>query len=110
MVGNFTLRRAWRASATSARSSSPAIVSRSSRARGGAEHRLDERIELRGEPPALLGDVGGRNAGIVARREALSVGELDFELAQGLRPAVLQIDLDPLAQATSAGSRAFSAL
>ena len=65
----------------------------------GAEQRLDERIELCGEPPALIGDVGGGNTGIVARREALSVGELDFELAQGLWPTVLPVDLDPLAQA-----------
>ena len=34
---------------------------------GGAEHRLDQRIELCGEALALLGDVGGRDAGIVAR-------------------------------------------
>jgi len=61
----------------------------------GPEQRLDERIEFCGEPPALIGDVGGGNAGIMTRREAPSVGELDFELAQGLWPAVLPIDLDP---------------
>ena len=46
----------------------------------------------------MVGDVGRRNAGIVARREPAAVGQLDFELAQGLRPAVLPVDVDPLAQ------------
>jgi len=46
-----------------------------------------------------IGNVGGGDAGIVTRHKAVSVGELDFELAQGLWPAVLPIDLDPLAQA-----------
>ena len=36
-----------------------------------AEYRLDQRIELGGEPGALLGDVGGGDAGIVAGVEAV---------------------------------------
>ena len=77
----------------------------------GAEHRLDERIELCGEAPALIGDVGGGNAGIVTRREAPAVGELDFELAQGLWPAVLPIESRSARASRSAPGRvAFSAL
>ena len=67
-------------------------------AREHAEYRLDERIKFCGEPPALIGDIGGRNAGVVTRGEVISVGELDFELGQGLGPAVLPLDFDPLAQ------------
>mgnify|MGYP001119557514 CR=1 FL=1 len=37
---------------------------------------------------------GGGNAGVVTRCEAISAAELDLELGQGLRPAVLPIDLD----------------
>src|SRR5271166_4790690 len=63
-----------------------------------AQHRLDERIEFCGQSPALIGNVGGGNAGIVTRREAPAVGQLDLELAQGLWQAVLPIDLELLAQ------------
>src|ERR1700686_1987176 len=62
------------------------------------EHWFDQRIEFGGEALSLRGNIGSRNAGVVTSRNPPSVGETELELTQGLRPVVLPVETDALAQ------------
>src|SRR6266446_3543162 len=62
------------------------------------EQWFDQRIEFGGEALSLRRNIGSRNPGVLTSRNVPSVGEIEFELAQGLRPVVLPVEMDALAQ------------
>ncbi len=77
---------------------------------GGAEDRLGQRVEFGGEAFALRRDVGARDAGVVARPQYAAVGQRDLDFGGGLRPVVLEIERDLVAQRDRSGSLAVAGL